>query len=196
MHSPKIAIIDPNTLAALGLRQLLQTTMPIATVHTFRSISELMTSTPDSFVHFFASSDVILANRPFFQQRLRKTIAVTTSTDDVGQLTGYKTICTSLPERELTRQLLILQQRAHHGGRNLPPSVSLLPPSLLTPREVEVMVLIVQGYINKQIADRLSIALATVITHRRNIMQKLGIRSVAALTIYAVTHGYVDISEI
>jgi len=58
------------------------------------------------------------------------------------------------------------------------------------------MTLIVQGHINKEIADRLNIALATVITHRRNIMDKLGLKSVSALTIYAVMHGYVDINKI
>ena len=45
---------------------------------------------------------------------------------------------------------------------------------------------------NKQIADSLQIGLTTVISHRRNIMEKLGIRSVAGLAIYALTAGYVD----
>ena len=67
---------------------------------------------------------------------------------------------------------------------------------LLSDRETEVMALIVRGYINKEIADKLNIGLATVITHRKNIMEKLGIRSVSALTIYAVMNGYVDIDSI
>lgn len=58
------------------------------------------------------------------------------------------------------------------------------------------MNLIVQGFINKEIADKLNIGLATVVTHRRNIMDKLGVKSVSALTIYAVMHGYVDINSI
>ena len=58
------------------------------------------------------------------------------------------------------------------------------------------MVLIVKGLINKEIASRLNISLATVVTHRHNIMEKLALKSVSALTIYAVTRGYVDISEI
>ena len=58
------------------------------------------------------------------------------------------------------------------------------------------MQLIVLGHINKEIADRLCIGLSTVITHRKNIMEKLHIRSVSALTIYAVTHGYVNIDDI
>ena len=47
-----------------------------------------------------------------------------------------------------------------------------------------------------KIADRLHIGLSTVITHRKNIMDKLGMKSVSALTIYAVMHGYVDINKI
>ena len=58
------------------------------------------------------------------------------------------------------------------------------------------MSLIVQGYINKEIADKLNIGLTTVITHRKNIMDKLGLKSVSALTIYAVMNGYVDIHKI
>jgi DNA-binding NarL/FixJ family response regulator len=72
----------------------------------------------------------------------------------------------------------------------------VLQQKILTDREIEVMSLIVQGYINKEIAEKLNIALATVITHRKNIMEKLGFKSVSALTIYAVMHGYVDINNI
>ena len=66
----------------------------------------------------------------------------------------------------------------------------------LTEREAEVLTLIAGGLINKQVADRLGIGLTTVISHRRNIMQKLGVQSVAALVICAVSMGYVDESDI
>ncbi len=56
--------------------------------------------------------------------------------------------------------------------------------------------MIVQGLINKEIAEKLNISLTTVITHRKNIMDKLGMKSVSALTIYAVMHGYIDINKI
>ena len=48
------------------------------------------------------------------------------------------------------------------------------------------------GLINKQVADRLGIGLTTVISHRRNIMEKLGIRTAAGLVVYALAAGYVD----
>jgi len=94
------------------------------------------------------------------------------------------------------RSLLVLEQHAHPGGRNIPPLPQVLQRKILTDREIEVMALIVQGLINKEIANRLNISLATVVTHRKNIMEKLGVKSVSALTIYAVMHGYVDINKI
>ena len=66
----------------------------------------------------------------------------------------------------------------------------------LSAREMEVMALVVKGYINKEIAERLSLSLPTVVSHRKNVMSKLGIHSVSALTIYAVMHGLVDVNEI
>ena len=66
----------------------------------------------------------------------------------------------------------------------------------LTQREIDVLRLVVAGLLNKQIAQRLDVALTTVISHRRNLVRKLGIRSVAGLTIYAVTKGYVDAEQL
>ena len=89
----------------------------------------------------------------------------------------------------------MLEQHAHGQGQNLPKMASGREKPL-SDREIEVLSLIVQGFINKEIADRLNIGLTTVITHRKNIMEKLGVRSVSALTIYAVMNGYVDINRI
>jgi DNA-binding CsgD family transcriptional regulator len=114
----------------------------------------------------------------------------------MSQLSDFHCLCVNVPEQQLVRSLLALQQYAHGRGEHLPPMPEMLQRKILSDREIEVMSLIVQGYINKEIADRLSIGLATVITHRRNIMDKLGLKSVSALTIYAVMHGYVDINKI
>ena len=62
----------------------------------------------------------------------------------------------------------------------------------LTEREAEVLTLIAGGLINKQVSERLGIGLTTVISHRRNIMEKLGIRTAAGLVLYALAAGYVD----
>ena len=196
MERPKIAIIDTNTLAAMGLKQILQNVMPIMTVDTFGSFAELQSAHPDTYFHYFAAMSIVLEHKDFFQAHHRKTIVLTLSLDTMSQLSDFHCLCVNVPEQQLVRSLLSLQQGAHSEGKNLPPMPDIISRKILTDREIEVMSLIVQGYINKEIAERLNIGLATVITHRKNFMDKLGFRSVSALTIYAVMHGYVDINKI
>ena len=196
MSRPKVAIIDANTLAVLGLKQILLNVMPIMAIDTFGSFSELESDNPDQYAHYFVAMDIVVTHRSFFLERQRKTIVLTLSVSATSQLHDFHSLCINQSEPQLIRQLLMLQQHAHSGGRNLPPMPSILQQKILTDREIEVMSLIVQGFINKEIADRLNIGLSTVITHRKNIMEKLGMKSVSALTIYAVMHGYVDINRI
>ena len=66
----------------------------------------------------------------------------------------------------------------------------------LSERERDVIIALVQGMSNKEIADHLFISVNTVITHRRNIARKLQIHSPAGLTIYAIVNGLVDISSV
>ena len=193
---PHVAIIDPNTLAVLGLKQILQNVLPIMTVDTFGSMSEFEANHPEHYFHYFVSMNIVLENRQFFTEHRRQTIVLTLSLDGGSQLSEFHSICINVPEKELVRSLLMLQQHAHPNGKNLPSMPQILQQKILSDREIEVMSLIVQGYINKEIADRLNIGLSTVITHRKNIMDKLGMKSVSALTIYAVMHGYVDINKI
>ena len=67
---------------------------------------------------------------------------------------------------------------------------------VLSDREKDVIVSLVQGMTNKEIADHLCISINTVITHRRNIARKLQIHSPAGLTIYAIVNNLVDISTV
>lgn len=193
---PKIAIIDPNTLAVLGLKNILQDIMPIMDVDTYGSLIELEANHPEQYFHYFVAMNIVLQNRPFFIERRNKTIVLSISLDDSSNISNFHSLCINVPEKELIRSLLALVQHAHGHGQNLPPIPKSLQQKILSDREIEVMALIVQGYINKEIADKLNISLPTVATHRKNIMDKLGIKSVSALTIYAVTHGYVDINKI
>jgi DNA-binding NarL/FixJ family response regulator len=66
----------------------------------------------------------------------------------------------------------------------------------LSEREKDVIISLVQGMTNKEIADDLCISINTVITHRRNIARKLQIHSAAGLTIYAIVNNLVDISSV
>ena len=66
----------------------------------------------------------------------------------------------------------------------------------LSNREKDVIIALVQGMTNKEIASHLNISINTVITHRRNIARKLQIHSPAGLTIYAIVNGLIDINAV
>ena len=73
---------------------------------------------------------------------------------------------------------------------------SSTPKNLLTRRETEILKLIVHGNINKQIADKLNISLNTVLTHRKNILSKTGIKTVSGLTLYCISNGLLSPDEL
>ena len=204
MHMrPKIAIVDANTLAAIGLKGILQNVMPMMIVDIYGSFSELEANSPDVYYHYFVSMNIAIGHLPFFSERRMKTIVLTlawdgsdTANTPSAGLRGFHCLGVNVPEHELVRSILALEQHAHARGRNLPFMTEEKQEKILSDREVEVMSLIVKGFINKEIAEKLNIGLSTVITHRKNIMDKLQMKSVSALTIYAVMHGYVDINSI
>lgn len=194
--SPEIAIIDPNTLSCMGLKAILEKIIPHVTVRCFGSFKELMDDTPDMYVHYFVASQIVLEHTAFFLERKRKTLALTIGNPTGGTLEEtFFTLNIHQPEEMLVRTILKLYHCKGHphpekqNGREQ-------ETNKLSPREIEVLVLIVKGLINKEIADRLNISLTTVISHRKNIVEKLGIRSVSGLTIYAVINGYIEANQI
>ena len=66
----------------------------------------------------------------------------------------------------------------------------------LSDREKEILVSVAEGLLNKEIADRHNISINTVITHRKNITRKTGIKTVAGLTVYAILNGLLDINAV
>ena len=66
----------------------------------------------------------------------------------------------------------------------------------LSQREKEIVICVVKGMTNKEIAEKLFLSIHTVITHRRNISKKLQIHSAAGLTIYAIVNKLVTLSDV
>lgn len=69
-------------------------------------------------------------------------------------------------------------------------------PGELTPRERDIIIGVVKGMTNKEIADELFISPNTVTTHRRNIVKKLDIHSASGLTVYAIMNKLVSLQDI
>lgn len=203
MSRPEIAIIDPNTLTCLGLENLLQEIIPVAVIRTFSSFQELVDDTPDMYAHYFVATQIYFSHTVFFLKRKFQTIVLCTA--DNAQLKGVLTLNICQDQQHLAKSILMLHSHGHKDGhRGMPPQTDRQPRmdtmpddgSGLTAREIEVLSMVARGMINKEIADRLSISLTTVITHRKNITEKLGIKTVSGLAIYAVMHGYIEADSI
>ena len=66
----------------------------------------------------------------------------------------------------------------------------------LSKRETDVLVAVAKGMMNKEIADQMNISIHTVISHRKNITRKTGIKSVSGLTVYALLNNLIDETEV
>lgn len=195
---PEIAIIDNNTLTCIGLKKVLEEIIPIAIIRTFGSFQEFVDDTPDMYFHYFVSTQIFIENQTFFTQRNHKTIVLANEGPQFN-FTNIHVLNINKKEEKLVKDILKLHQSAHHGPKEHHNDCRRSTKNYnneLSQREIEVLALIAKGCINKEIANILNISLTTVITHRKNITEKLGIKSVSALTIYAVMNGFIDANDI
>ena len=98
----------------------------------------------------------------------------------------YLTITTSSDQLALLIEQLVREKSAT-------PASPADERDVLSVREREILVLLAKGLSNKEIADRLFLSVYTVMTHRRNICQKLNIHSVSGLTIYAIANKLMEL---
>ena len=199
---PQIAIISANTLEAMTLRSLLSDITPGVDVVCYHTIEEYTAAAP-AVAHLFVSAKVLFENMELFRPLLRRTMVITEGDNTPFAQSGIRTIDATASESAIVRQILHIHQAGHPTGRH-PHDMhkdgaerkNSDEVSLLSQREKEVLALLVKGYINKEIADKLNISLTTVIFHRNNISEKLKTRSLGRLTIYAVLNNIVSLSDI
>ena len=192
---PAIAVIAPSILTALGMKSILEKIIPMAEVEVFNDVHALEESGMERYFHFFTAAPLFVRHSALFRPYRRRVIllaggAVPPELADMRRLNILRS------EEELVRDIMHMHRSVHHDAHDPAPDASAAQGPVLSAREAEVLVLIARGHINKEIAQRLGIGLTTVISHRRNLMEKLGIRSVSGLTLYAVTRGYVEADEL
>lgn len=192
--TPSIAIADPNTLSAIGMQQILSEIIPSVDIKTFGTFNELQAADQGQFVHYFIASRIYFEHTAFFRDNAHRSIVLVNG--DM-QIQGVATLNVCQSQTLLIKSIISLhhqghQSVGHHSSHTLPPRNA----SLLSPREMEVTILLAKGLINKEIADCLNISITTVITHRKNIMEKLHARSLVDIILYAVVNGLVDVGEL
>lgn len=192
MHrSKQIAIILSDTLQSIGLQSLLTDYFPPVEVCWFPTFEVFSTqSGSDSFDYYFTSPDCLVLNADYFLPRRSKTIVLIDGGEGAGGLSNSGHITIKAPQEiiiEQLQQLLTCDTSGNNQGETNKD---------LSIREVDVLQLIVKGITNKEIADKLNISLNTVLTHRKNITAKLGIKTVSGLTFYAIMNGIISGDDI
>jgi len=182
----EIAIITPDTLSAVGLREMLSNICGDCIVRTFPDFGTFVDDTPDMYTWYFVPSQTYVLYNAFFQPRRTKTVILMHGVGGTAMPPGHHILNIFLPEIRLKSEL---EKFLSGSARPVRPASG---DKDLSDREIEVLVLVSKGFINKEIAEKLNISLTTVISHRKNITDKLGIKSVSGLTMYAVMNGYVE----
>lgn len=202
MQRMKIVIIHPNSLCGLAMRSILADMAPFVgmfrdvDVTSYNSMEEFLEDDPQCVVHFFVDSRTVRENRVFFSAPHCRCIVLAEGKDDT--IEGFHSLDLYRSERELLKIFLTMFNMAHMstGQMKHTPQPELEEDMTLSQREKDVLALLVKGYINKEIAERLNISTPTVIFHRRNICEKIGSKAIGRLTIYAVMNGIVDVREL
>ena len=188
MMQPLIAVLTPNILTGIGLKAILEKVIPVAEVELYSSVEALGESSPERFSHCFVALQLYRRHREQFAALGRRVILLGGG-EPHEEEPGMHSLNICQSEEELIRDLVQMHRHAH-PGRGMAPHPVEQRSEQLTDREAEVLRLLARGRINKEIADEMGIGLTTVITHRRNMMEKLRLKSVAELMLYAIRNGY------
>jgi DNA-binding NarL/FixJ family response regulator len=188
LSKQNIAIIAGDFLSGYGLKSLLCEYFNPAEVDVFATFSEY--NAGESTYHLLAlpAADYLMYAGHISVKNKIVTIAATLPPrrQRQGQALHFYTLCS---EQEAVEQLQSIL--ANFGT---PPGAEAK--NELSEREREVLAKVAQGAMNKEIADSLSISLNTVITHRKNITAKLGIKTISGLTVYAIINGIISSNDL
>lgn len=171
----RIAIISLSNLESYALRAIFEDYV-MAKVETFGSFTEIGAEF-DCFDLFVASADAVLESLDILMPRKSRVLVV--SRKEKLESSAFNTISVNSDDAELRLAVETLIKGRKRG------EVS----NQLSAREIEVLKELASGKTQKEIADSLCISSSTVITHRKNISAKLGIRSVSGLSLYALMNG-------
>lgn len=185
----RIAIILPDTLQSIGLRSLLIDYFSPVEIEVFSSYNSFALI-EDIFDHYFTLPEIIVLHADFFMLKRSKIIPVIFGSGICSCLPSNNHLIINTSQEEIIEQLRVLIKK-EAPSNNLADSNNLL-----SVREIDVLQLIVRGITNKEIAEKLCISLNTVLTHRKNITSKLGIKTIPGLTFYAITNGIISGDEI
>ncbi len=190
MRRYRIAIVEPSAIIAQGVASILRSSGEADVVAIYPTLRAYADRLPvkDVEVVVVGSQVAVGAQLRSELQGVAVVLLSTTVVDEdvLRQVDGVINIYDD--EATLMRKL----RAAVEQGETNPYSDS----HDLSERERDVLILVAKGMANKEIADRLNISIHTVMSHRKNITHKTGIKSVAGLTVYALLNNLLDQSDV
>lgn len=191
----KITIIEPSEIVTTGLKRLIEQSGCFNVVKTFSNLQEY-SETPS------VNSDIIIINpmlvndngcsdpKNLLQANDNTAImAINYGPYDEDAFRCYDSYISIFNTREQ------IEKRLSAALKNTSDKETFDDSNELSLREREILTAVAKGKTNKEIADEFNISIHTVISHRKNISHKLGINSIAGLTIYAVMNKLLDVED-
>ena len=191
----KILILEPSVLIAEGLRHVIDNFAGYDVCGIIRNQEGDIWAKIDDF-----NADLVIADPSVFDNRDRagahdmiKGIAnapvmavISTAADAAYAYTYDGTIYLPDTSDDIEQKISTVMKAAPAEQRG--------EGEELSSREKEILVCVAKGMLNKEIADHFNISIYTVITHRKNITRKTGIKTVAGLTVYALLNNLIDMN--
>ena len=192
----RVLILEPSVIIAEGLKHVVD---DLAGFDVCGMITELeggLEATLETY-----DTDIIIADPAIADIRSRSGLHET-----IKNLTGVPVlaILTSATDAGFTQDYegqIYLSDKTAEVEQKISAAVSVNANETrgegeeLSAREKEILVCVAKGMLNKEIADHYNISIYTVITHRKNITRKTGIKTVAGLTVYALLNNLIDMNS-
>ena len=191
----RVIICEASEIISIGLAEIIDDMAQFDVVSRIDNPEHLSEKITASDANLLIIDPTLLGfhNRDFLSQLVKEhphviLIALATSYLDHSMLTPYSGVI----EIHDTRTKIISKMNEFAQSETTKSTDDVE----LSKRETDVLVAVAKGMMNKEIADQMNISIHTVISHRKNITRKTGIKSVSGLTVYALLNNLIDENEL